>query len=111
MSTPREMHAVVPQGSVLFPTLYSVYINNTFQTPSVYLDRLADDIRMHATDRKEGYILRKLQRGLSSIETCCKRWNSKSIRIKLGPSTSLIELDHLRFISHWKAGASPLWIM
>jgi hypothetical protein len=32
-------------------------------------------ICVYATDRKEGYILRKLQRGLNSIETWCKRWN------------------------------------
>jgi hypothetical protein len=30
-----------------------------------------------ATDRKEGYVLRKLQRGLSAIETWCERWNIK----------------------------------
>jgi hypothetical protein len=29
------------------------------------------------TDHKEGYILRKLQRGLSAIETWCERWNVK----------------------------------
>jgi hypothetical protein len=32
---------------------------------------------MYATDRKEGYVLRKLQRGLSAIERWCKRWNIK----------------------------------
>jgi hypothetical protein len=32
---------------------------------------------MYATDRKEGYALRKLQRGLNSTETWWKRWNIK----------------------------------
>jgi hypothetical protein len=27
--------------------------------------------------RKEGFIVKKLQRGLSSIETWCERWNIK----------------------------------
>jgi hypothetical protein len=29
------------------------------------------------TGRKEGCVLRKLQRGLSAIETWCERWNIK----------------------------------
>jgi hypothetical protein len=37
-----------------------------FQTTSLY-----------ATDRKEGFTIRKFQRGLSSMETCCDRWNIK----------------------------------
>jgi hypothetical protein len=29
------------------------------------------------TDRKEGYVLRKLQRGFTSMESWCERWNIK----------------------------------
>jgi hypothetical protein len=29
------------------------------------------------TDRKKGFIVRKFQRGLSSMETWCERWNVK----------------------------------
>jgi hypothetical protein len=32
---------------------------------------------IYATYRKEGYVLRKLQRGLSAIETWCEHWNVK----------------------------------
>jgi hypothetical protein len=55
MSTPRYMQAGVPQGSVLF----------------------ADDTCLYATDRKEGYVLRKIQHGLDSMATWCKCWNIK----------------------------------
>jgi retron-type reverse transcriptase len=76
MSTPREMRAGVPQGSVLSPTLYNMYIKDILQTPGVYLALFADDTCLYATDRK-GFVVRKLQRGLSSMEALCKSWNIK----------------------------------
>jgi hypothetical protein len=69
MSTPREMQAGVPQGSVLSPTLFNLYINDAPQTHGVHLALFADDTCLYSTDRKEGFIVRKLQRGLSSMET------------------------------------------
>jgi hypothetical protein len=80
MSTPRSMQAGVPQGSILSPTLYNfynLYINDTPQTPGVNLALFADDSCLYATDRKEGYVLRKIQRGLDSMAAWCKRWNIK----------------------------------
>jgi hypothetical protein len=77
MSTPREMKVGVPQGSVLSPTLYSWYINDTLQTFGVNVALFADDTCLYATEPKEGYILRKLQRGLNSMATWCERWNIK----------------------------------
>jgi hypothetical protein len=77
MLTQREMQAGVPQVSVLPSTLYNLYINDAPQPPEVYLALFADDICLYATDRKEGFAVRKFQRGLSSMETWCKRWNIK----------------------------------
>jgi hypothetical protein len=61
MYTPRDIQAGVPQGSILSPTLYSIYINDQPKTPGVYLGLFADDTCMYVTGRKEGYVLRKLQ--------------------------------------------------
>jgi hypothetical protein len=58
------MQAGVSQGSVLSPTLYSLYINDT---PGMNLALFADDTCLYATDHKEGYVLRKIQRGLDSV--------------------------------------------
>jgi hypothetical protein len=77
MSTPRYMQAGVPQSSVLSSTLYNVHINDTPQTPCVNLALFADDTCLYATDRKEGYVLRKIQRGIDSMAAWCKRWNIK----------------------------------
>jgi hypothetical protein len=58
MSAPRYMQAGVPQVSVLSPTLYNLYINDTPQTPGVNLAFFADDTcLLYMRDRKEGYVL------------------------------------------------------
>jgi hypothetical protein len=59
--------------------MYSIHINDTPQTPGVYLGLFADDtcIHIYLTEGKEDYVLRKFQRGLSAIETWCEHWNIK----------------------------------
>jgi hypothetical protein len=69
------MQAGVPQGSVLSPTLYNLYINDTPQAPVVNLALFADDTCLYATDRKESYVLRKIQRVLNCMAAWCVRWN------------------------------------
>jgi hypothetical protein len=66
MSTPR-MQVGVPQGSVLSPPLLNMYIlvNDTPQTIGVHPALFADDTCLYATERKEDYVLRKLQHGLN----------------------------------------------
>jgi hypothetical protein len=72
ISMPRDIQTEVPQSYVICVTFYSIYINYTPQTPGVYLGLFADDTFIYATDRKAGYVLRKLQRALSAIETWCE---------------------------------------
>jgi hypothetical protein len=74
MSKQRYMQVGVPQGSILSPTLYNLYINDI---PGVHLALFADDTCLYATEHKEGYVFRKVQRGLNSMAACCERWNIK----------------------------------
>jgi len=66
---PRDLQAGVLQGSILATTLYSLYKNDTLQTPGVYLALFANYTCIYTTDCKEGYVLRKLQRSLASVES------------------------------------------
>jgi hypothetical protein len=72
------MQARVKQGSVMSPTLYNLYINDTPQTFGVNnLALFADDTCLYATERNEGHLLRKMQRGLDSVAASFERWYIK----------------------------------
>jgi hypothetical protein len=43
----------------------------------VNLALFADDTCLNATERKEGYVLRKIKRGLNSMSVWCEGWNIK----------------------------------
>jgi hypothetical protein len=58
-------------------TCYVEERNDTPQTPGVSLALFADDTCLYATDRKEGYVLTKIQSGLNCMAAWCERWNIK----------------------------------
>jgi hypothetical protein len=73
MSAPREMKARILVGSVISPPLYNRFVNVPHPpppTPGVHLVHCTNCSCLHATGQKEEFVLRKLQRGLSSKETC-----------------------------------------
>jgi hypothetical protein len=53
--------------SIVITYLIQFVINDIPQTPGVNLALFADDTCPYATDHKEGYVLRKIQRGLDSM--------------------------------------------
>jgi hypothetical protein len=52
-------------------------MNDILQTPGVYVALFADDTCIYTTDLKAGYVLRKLQCDLTSMESRCEHWNIK----------------------------------
>jgi hypothetical protein len=75
-----------------------MYKNDVPQTPGVYINLFAD-IWLYATDRKEGFVLRNLQRRLSSMVTWCEQWSIKISKEKIqAVYFSLVDLDHLSVI-------------
>jgi hypothetical protein len=108
MSTPREMQGGVFQDSVLSSTLYRMCINNAPQTPGVHLAFFAVGTCLHAKDHKEGFVIRKLQRGLSSMGMWCERWNIKINEEKTQAIYFLVDTDRSSLILHWMDGTFHL---
>jgi len=61
----RDIKAGVPHGSLLAAIIYSLYINDIHQTPGYTF--------IGTTDYKDGYVLRKLEHDLTSMESWCDR--------------------------------------
>jgi hypothetical protein len=86
LSSPRKVAAGVPQGYVLAPILYSLYINDAPAAPGIHLALFADDICAYATEKHERRVLNKLQRGLTAVGSWFQRWN---IRINEGKTKAI----------------------
>jgi hypothetical protein len=77
LSSHRKVAARVPQGSVLAPVLYSLYINDASAVPGIYLALFADNTCIYATEKHKRRVLNKLQHGLTAVRSWCQRWNIK----------------------------------
>jgi hypothetical protein len=96
-STPRKIEAWVPQGSVLAPILYSLYVKDTSAAAGTHLPLFVDDTCIYATEKHKRRVLCKLQRGLTAVKSWCERWN---VRISKGTSQAIYFFRRLRARAH-----------
>jgi hypothetical protein len=73
-STPREIAAGVPQGSILAPILCSPHKNDRPAAARTHL--FADDTCIYASEEHDNHVLCKLQPGLSVVYSWCEPWNT-----------------------------------
>jgi hypothetical protein len=89
----------MPQGSVLSPTLYNMYINDAPQTPGVYLTLFTDDTSLYATDRK-GFLSENSSVASAQWRPVLVAGILKSIKSRLRGSTFLAVVNRLSPILH-----------
>lgn len=86
ISAPRPIRAGVPQGSILGPTLYLLYVMDFPQAEGITIALFADDSAALAHHRDYDVAVAKLQNITDSIQKWAQDWKieineSKSIRV------------------------------
>ena len=71
----KEVISGVPQGAVLAPIMFLIYINDMQENISEesYMNMFADDAKIHRTVKKEG-CCKKLQDDLDKLHDWSEKW-------------------------------------
>ena len=73
-SSTKTLHAGVPQGSILGPLLFLIYVNDIMDAVDVNIRMYADDTCIYASGKNETEIADKLNNALSNINNWANRW-------------------------------------
>ena len=87
LSSERPIIAGVPQGSVLGPLLFSVFVNDVPRVPGVRLSLFADDTAAYAAESNASYAAIKLQRQLDAYADWADDWR---VAVNASKSTAVV---------------------
>src|SRR5713101_5527629 len=74
----------VPQGSILGPTLFNLYINDIAQTEETTLAMYADDTVLLSSSINVNVAMTNLQKAADNVERWCHSW-----RMKMNPKKTV----------------------
>ncbi|UYV66797.1 hypothetical protein LAZ67_4002878, partial [Cordylochernes scorpioides] len=74
ISSSRQIESGVPQGSILSPILFNLYINDIPHIPQCRLALFADDTALLSSSRSPDILISRLQNYLEIICNWCDKW-------------------------------------
>lgn len=83
LSSPHPLHSGVPQGSVLSPTLFSLYTSDIPHPPNVELALFADDTALYTSHSNQSVLTKLLQKAANILGVWFRKW-----RIEVNPEKS-----------------------
>jgi hypothetical protein len=74
----KPLHAGVPQGSILAPLLYNVYVSDIFRRPGIEILQFADDTAAYTSNKGISYAISNVQGYRSDLEVWICKWRLKN---------------------------------
>ncbi|GFT27526.1 RNA-directed DNA polymerase from mobile element jockey [Trichonephila clavipes] len=87
LSTPRPILSGVPQGSLLGPKFFNLYINDIPKAVGVHLAMYADDTAIFTKNIYNCNIIERLQNYVIRLETWLNDWKKKLMHLKVHASS------------------------
>ena len=69
-----NLHAGVPQGTILSPLLFSLFMNDIVQTSGIDVNLFADDTPVCASDSSVNRLQQKLQHAVDKLAAWFDSW-------------------------------------
>ena len=85
LSTPKPLYAGVPQGSVLGPLLFLIYVNDVADNMVTFCRLFADDNSLQHSSHNMKRIEKDLNKDLNALEIWSKKW-----LLKFNPSKTKV---------------------
>ena len=85
LSPPEPLHAGVPQGAILSPLLFSLYVNDIVSSVDEEVNLFADDTSVYVTDKSASSLQRRLQSVIDRLSLWFRSW-----AVTVNPSKSAL---------------------
>ncbi|KFM71667.1 RNA-directed DNA polymerase from mobile element jockey, partial [Stegodyphus mimosarum] len=99
LSSPRAILAGVPQGSLLGPTLFNLYVNDIPTTDNTTLAMYADDTAILTQTAFVGSAIQRLQNHIQLLETWLTKWK---VKINVDKTTAILFTKKEKFPNQLK---------